>query len=143
MDKKEIQINRGVLSRVLLGFLLAFITVFIIEHFSSFSYIPDTSNLPTYTPEGKIIISQSYNPSTTKVAVLNQITPFGTKISLPTTGLMCSDLIYAGTDFKDYSNKAGLYFKAVFKDFIYLILFWMSYVLILLFFKKYQIKITK
>ncbi|OPB88523.1 hypothetical protein [Elizabethkingia ursingii] len=143
MDKKEIQINRGVLSRVLLGFLLAFITVFIIEHFSSFSYIPDTSNLPTYTPEGKIILSQSYNQSTTKVAVLNQITPFGTKISLPTAGLMCSDLIYAGTDFKDYSNKAELYFKAVFKDFIYLILFWMSYVLILLFFKKYQIKITK
>ncbi|OPB84423.1 hypothetical protein [Elizabethkingia ursingii] len=143
MDKKEIQINRGVLSRVLLGFLLAFITVFIIEHFSSFSYIPDASNLPTYTPEGKIILGQSYNSSTTKVAVLNQITPFGTKINLPTAGLMCSDLIYAGTDFKDYSNKAELYFKAVFKDFIFLILFWISYVLILLFFKKYQIKITK
>lgn len=143
MEKKEIQINRGVLSRVLLGFLLAFITVFTIEHFSSFSYIPDTSNLPTYTSEGKIILSQSYNPSTTKVAVLDQATPFGTKISLSTAGLMCSDLIYAGTDFKDYSNKAELYFKAVFKDFMYLILFWISYVLILLFFKKYQIKITK
>lgn len=48
---------------------------------------------------------------------------------------MCSDLIYAGTDFKDYSNKAELYFKAVFKDVVYLILFWIVYVIILLFSK--------
>ncbi|WP_407517992.1 hypothetical protein [Elizabethkingia anophelis] len=143
MEKKEIQINRGVLSRFILGFLLAFSTVFIVEHFSSFFYIPDTSNLSAYTPEGKIILRQSYNPSTTKVAVLNQITPFGTKISLPTDGMMCSDLIYAGTEFKDYSNKAELYFKAVFKDIVYLILFWIVYVVILLFFKKYHLKITK
>ena len=64
----------------------------------------------------------------------------GRRISLPTDSMMCSDLIYAGTEFKDYSNKAELYFKAVFKDVVYLILFWIIYVVILLFFKKYHLK---
>lgn len=143
MEKQEIKIDAGIIKRIVLAFILAFTTVFIVEHFSSFSYVADTSNLPNYTPDGKIIVSQYYDTTKTKVAVLTQTTPFGTDINIPPKGMMCSELVFAGTEFKSYSNKVQLYFNAVFKDFRFLIIIWGVFILVLLFFKKYKLKVTK
>lgn len=139
MEKKTIQIDKNLPKSVLIGFVLAFLTVFAIEHFSSFSYIPNL-NIPSIDSNGKIILSGTYNPTTTPVGALYQTTPFGTKIDLPTNGMMSSELLY-DSDFKRYSNKGILYAKAVFSDYKYLFFFWFVYTFITLFFKKYRLKV--
>ncbi|WP_228437825.1 hypothetical protein [Chryseobacterium sp. 7] len=54
--------------------------------------------------------------------------------------MMCSELLY-DSEFKRYSNKVVLYAKAVFADYKYLLLFWLAYMLIVLFFKRYRLKV--
>ncbi|UTX47163.1 hypothetical protein [Chryseobacterium sp. MA9] len=140
MEKKTIQVDKNIPKSIIIGFTLAFLTVFAIEHFSTFSYTPNL-NTPNVDYNGKIILSGTYDPTTTKVAVLYQTTPFGTKIDLPTNGMMCSELIIEGSDFKSYSNKGLLFAKSVLSDYKYLLLFWLVYALIILFFKKYRLKV--
>jgi hypothetical protein len=86
------------------------------------------------------VISGEYDTRTTPVGALYQTTPFGTKIDLPTNGMMCSELLF-DSDFRKYSNKVVLYAKSVFNDYKYLLLFWLAYTLIVLFFKKYRLKV--
>lgn len=139
MEKKEIQVDKSIPKSILIGFVLAFLSVFVIEHFSTFSYIPDL-NIPNTDNDGKLIISGTYYPAKTPVGALYQTTPFGTKIDLPTNGMMCSELLY-DSDFNSYYNKGLLYAKSVFNDYKYLLLFWLAYTLIVLFFKRYRLKI--
>lgn len=139
-EKTIIQIDRNIPKSILIGFVLAFLTVFAVEHFSTFSYIPNL-NIPTTDSNGKLILSGTYDPTTTPVATLHQTTPFETKIDLPTNNMMCSELILEGSDFKSYSNKGVLYAKSVFSDYRYLLLFWLAYILIVLFFKRYRLKV--
>ncbi|SUX48882.1 hypothetical protein [Chryseobacterium indoltheticum] len=141
MEKKTIQVDSNIPKSILIGFVFALLTVFIIQHFSTFSYIPNTSNLSNYTSDGKIILNQEYDTRTTPVGALYQTTPFGTKIDLPTNGMMCSELLFDDSDFKKYSNKVVLYVKSVFTDYKYLLLFWFGYTLIILFFKRYRLKV--
>ena len=141
MEKKTIQVDSNITKSVLIGFVLSFLTVFVIEHFGTFSYIPNTNNLSNYTPDGKIILNQEYYPAKTPVGALYQTTPFGTKIDLPTNGMMCSELLFDDSDFKKYSNKVVLYVKSVFSDYKYLLLLWFAYTLIVLFFKRYRLKV--
>ncbi|WBV61673.1 hypothetical protein PFY12_06010 [Chryseobacterium camelliae] len=138
-EKTTIQIDRNIPKSILTGFILAFLTVFASEHFSTFSYIPNL-NTPSIDNEGKLILSGTYDPTTTPVGALYQTTPFGTKIDLPTNGMMCSQLLY-DSEFKSYSNKGVLYAKSVFSDYKYLLLFWIAYTLIVLFFKRYRLKV--
>ncbi|MDR6158623.1 hypothetical protein QF023_002139 [Chryseobacterium sp. SLBN-27] len=139
MEKKTIQVDRNIPKSILTGFALAFVTVFAVEHFSTFSYIPNLGN-PTIDYGHKVIISGTYDTRTTPVGALCQTTPFGTKIDLPTNGMMCSKLLY-DFEFKSYSNKGVLYAKSVFNDYRYLLLFWLAYTLIVLFFKRYRLKV--
>lgn len=139
MEKKTIQVDRNIPKSVLTGFVLAFLTVFAVEHFSTFSYIPNLSN-PTIDYGHRVVISGTYDTQTTPVGALYQTTPFETKIDLPTNGMMCSELLY-DSEFKNYSNKVVLYAKAVFADYRYLLLFWLVYTLTVLFFKRYRLKV--
>lgn len=139
MEKKTIQVDRNIPKSLLMGFILAFVTVFVIQHFSTFSYIPKLGK-PAIDYGHKIIISGTYDTRTTPVGALYQTTPFGTKIDLPTNGMMCSELLY-DSEFKSYSNKGLLYAKSVFSDYKYLLLFWLAYTLIVLFFKRYRLKV--
>lgn len=139
MEKKTIQVDRNIPKSVLIGFILSFLTVFAVQHFSTFSYIPNL-NIPNTDSNGKFILSQTYDPTTTPVAKLYQTTPFDTKIDLSSNGMMCSELLY-DSDFKEYSNKGVLYAKSVFSDYKYLLLFWLAYILIILFFKRYRLKV--
>ncbi|MGL6127070.1 hypothetical protein [Chryseobacterium artocarpi] len=139
MEKKTIQVDKNIPKSVLMGFVLAFATVFVIQHFSTFFYIPKLGK-PAIDYGHKIAISGTYDTRTTPVGALYQTTPFGTKIDLPTNGLMCSELLY-DSEFKSYSNKGLLYAKSVFSDYKYLLLFWLSYTLIILFFKRYRLKV--
>lgn len=139
MEKKTIQVDKNIPKSVLIGFVLAFATVFVIQHFSTFSYIPNLSR-PSIDYGHKIVISGTYDTRITPVGALYQTTPFGTKIDLPTNGLMCSELLY-DSEFKSYSNKGLLYAKSVFSDYKYLLLFWLVYTLIILFFKRYRLKV--
>lgn len=140
MEKKIIQVDKNIPKSILIGFVLSLLTVLIVEHFSTFSYIPNL-NTRSIDNDGKLILSGTYNPTTTSVSTLHQTTPFGTKINLPTNGIMCSELILEGSDFKSYSNKGVLYAKSVFNDYKYLMLFWLAYTLIVLFFKRYRLKV--
>lgn len=139
MEKKTIQVDRNIPKSILIGFILAFVSVFAVEHFSTFSYIPNL-NIPSTDSNGKIVLSGTYDTRTTPVGALYQTTPFGTKIDLPTNGMMCSELLY-DSEFKSYSNKGVLYAKSVFSDYKYLLLFWLAYTLIVLFFKRYRLKV--
>lgn len=139
MEKKTIQIDRNIPKSVLTGFILAFLSVFAVEHFSTFSYIPNLAK-PAIDYGHKIVISGEYDTRTTPVGALYQTTPFETKIDLPTNGMMCSELLF-DSDFRKYSNKVVLYVKAVFNDYKYLLLFWLAYMLIVLFFKRYRLKV--
>lgn len=139
MEKKTIQVDGSIPKLVLIGFVLAFVTVFAIEHFSTFSYIPNLST-QSIDNEGKIVLSGTYDTRTTPVGALYQTTPFGTKIDLPTNGMMCSELLY-DSDFKRYSSKVVLYAKSVFSDYKYLLMFWFAYTLVVLFFKRYRLKV--
>lgn len=139
MEKKTIQVDRNIPKSVLTGFALAFVTVFTVEHYSKFSYIPNLGN-PTIDYGHKVVISGTYDTRTTPVGALYQTTPFGTKIDLPTNGMMCSELLF-DSEFKSYSNKVVLYAKSVFTDYKYLLLFWLAYTLIVLFFKRYRLKV--
>lgn len=140
MDKKEIQIDKNIPKSIFIGLLLAYITVFTVNHFSTFSYIPNLGK-PIIDYSGKIVVSGTYDTRTTPVLSLYQTTPFGTKIDLPIDGLMCSDLIFDGSEFKSYSNKVVLYATSVFNDYKYLVLFWLAYTMIIMFFKKYRLKV--
>ena len=139
MEKKTIQVDSNIPKSLLIGFVLAFLTVFAVQHFSTFSYIPNLGN-PTIDYGHKVFISGTYDTRTTPVGALYQTTPFGTKIDLPTNGIMCSELLY-DSEFKSYSNKGVLYAKSVFSDYKYLLLFWLAYTLIVLFFKRYRLKV--
>ncbi|MGU3375082.1 hypothetical protein [Chryseobacterium sp. M5A1_1a] len=139
MEKKTIQVDRNIPKSVLIGFALAFATVFIVQHFSTFSYIPNLGN-PTADYGHKIVLNGTYDTRTTPVGALYQITPFGNKIDLLTNGMMCSELLY-DSEFKSYTNKGILYAKSVFSDYKYLLLFWLAYSLIILFFKRYSLKV--
>jgi hypothetical protein len=139
MEKKTIQVDKNISKSVLIGFILSFATVFVIQHFSIFSYIPNLSR-PAIDYGHKIVISGTYDTRTTPVGALYQTTPFGTKIDLPTNGMMCSELLY-DSEFKSYPNKGLLYVKSVFNDYKYLLLFWLAYSLIILFFKRYRLKV--
>lgn len=139
MEKKTIQVDRNIPKSILIGFALAFVTVFAVQHFSTFSYIPNLGN-PVIDYGHKIVISGTYDTRTTPVGALYQTTPFGTKIDLPTNGMMCSELLY-DSEFKSYSNKGVLYAKSVFTDYKYLLLFWLAYTLIVLFFKRHRLKV--
>jgi hypothetical protein len=140
MEKKTIQVDRNIPKLVLVGFVLAFVTVFAVEHFSTFSYIPNLGK-PAIDYGHKIVISGEYDTRTTPVGALYQTTPFGTKIDLPTNGMMCSELLFDDSGFKSYSNKGILYAKSVFSDYKYLLLFWVTYTLIVLFFKRCRLKV--
>ncbi|WP_313001832.1 hypothetical protein [Chryseobacterium gleum] len=139
MEKKIIQVDKNIPKSLLIGFMLSFLTVFTVEHFSTFSYIPNL-NIPNTDSNGKLILSGTYDPTTTPVATLCQITSFGTKIDLPTNGMMCSELLLEGSDFKSYSNKGVLYAKSVFHDYKFFLIVWLAFTLIVLFFKKYRLK---
>lgn len=138
-EKKNIQIDQNILDSIMLGFVFALLTIFVVEHFSTFSYIPNLGK-PIIDYGHKIVISGEYDTRTTPVGALYQTTPFGTKIDLPTNGMMCSELLY-DSNFKKYSNKGILYAKAVFSDYKYLLFFWLAYTLIILFFKRYRLKV--
>ena len=138
MEKKTIEADCNIPKSVLIDFVLAFVTVFAVEHFSTFSYIPNLGK-PAIDYGHKIVINGDYDTRTTPVGALYQTTPFGTKIDLPTNGMMCSELLF-DSDFKKYSNKGVLYAKAVFSDYKYL-LFWLTYTLVVLFFKRYRLKV--
>lgn len=138
MEKKTIQIDRNIPKSILIGFILACVTVFAVEHFSTFLYIPNL-NIPNTDNNGKLILSGTYDQTTTRVATLYQTTPFGTRINLPTNGMMCSELMIEGSDFKSYSNKGLLFAKSVISDYKYLLLFWLIYTLVTLFFKRYRL----
>lgn len=140
VEKTTIQIDRNILKSVLIGFVLAFLTIFAVEHFSTFSYIPNL-NISTTDSNGKIVLSGTYDPTTTRVGTIYQTTPFRTRINLPTNGMMCSELMIEGSDFKSYSNKGLLFAKSVFNDYKYLLLFWLVYTLITLFFERYRLKV--
>lgn len=139
MEKKTIQVDKNIPKLVLIGFILSLATVFVIQHFSTFSYIPNLSR-PAIDYGHKIVISGTYDTRTTPIGALYQTTPFGTKIDLSTNGMMCSELLY-DSEFKSYSNKGLLYAKSVFSDYKYLLLFWLAYTLIILFFKRYHLKV--
>lgn len=139
MEKKTIQVDSNIPKSLLIGFVLAFLTVFAVQHFSTFSYIPNL-NIPNIDSNGKIVLSGTYDTRTTPVGALYQTTPFGTKIDLPTNGMMCSELLY-DSEFKSYSNKGVLYAKSAFTDYKYLLLFWLAYTLIVLFFKRYRLRV--
>lgn len=140
MEKKTIQVDKNIPKSIIIGFILAFLSVFVIEHFSTFSYIPNL-NIPNTNSNGKIILSGTYDPTTTRVGTLYQTTSFGTRINLPTNRMMCSELMVDGSDFKSYSNKGLLFAKSVFNDYKYLLLFWLVYTSITLFFKRYRLKV--
>jgi hypothetical protein len=139
MKKKIITIDTNIIDSIMLGFVLGLITLFVIEHYSTFSYIPNLGR-PAIDYGHKIVISGEYDTRTTPVGALYQTTPFGTKIDLPTNGMMCSELLF-DSDFRKYSNKVILYTKSVFTDYKYLLLFWLAYTFILLFFKRYRLKV--
>ncbi|GAA5100570.1 hypothetical protein GCM10023210_39220 [Chryseobacterium ginsengisoli] len=140
MEKKNIQIDHNILDSTMLGFVFSLLTVFVLEHFSTYSYVPNLGK-QIISYGGQVITPDSFDTSITPIGALYQTTPFGTKISLPTNGMMCSELLFKDTDFKRYSNQAVLYFKAVFSDYKYLLLFWITYMLIVLFFKRYRLKV--
>lgn len=140
MEKTTIQVDKKIPKSVLIGFVLAFLTVFAVEHFSTFSYIPNLGK-PVIDYSGKLVVSGTYDTRITPVGALYQTTPFGTKIDLPTNGMMCSELLFDDSDFKEYSNKVILYAKSVFSDYKYLLLFWLAYTLTVLFFKRYRLKV--
>lgn len=140
MEKTTIKVDKNIPKSVLIGFVLAFLTVFIVEHFSTFSYIPNLGK-PMIDYSGKLVVSGIYDTRTTPIGALYQTTPFGTKIDLPTNGMMCSELLFDDSDFKKYSNKVVLYAKSVFSDYKYLLLFWLAYTLTVLFFKRYRLKV--
>ncbi|UTX50773.1 hypothetical protein [Chryseobacterium sp. MA9] len=139
MEKKTIQVDKNIPKSVLTGFVLAFLSVFAVEHFSTFSFIPNLGK-PAIDYGHKIVLSGTYDTRITPVGALYQTTPFGTKIDLPTNGMMCSELLF-DSEFKSYSNKGVLYAKSVFSDYKYLLLFWLAYTLIALFFKRYRLKV--
>lgn len=141
MNKKILNIDHNILDAVMLGFVFALLTVFAVEHFSTYSYIPNLGK-PIISYGGQVIVPDSFNTGTTPIGALYQTTPFGTKISLPTNGMMCSELIFKDSDFKKYSNQVILYFKAIFSDYKYLLLITFAYTLIILFFKKYRLKLS-
>ncbi|VXC62049.1 hypothetical protein CHRYSEO8AT_810003 [Chryseobacterium sp. 8AT] len=45
MEKKAIEVDCNIPKSVLIDFVLAFVTVFAVEHFSTFLYIPNLGNL--------------------------------------------------------------------------------------------------
>ena len=92
------------IKHIAIGFLLAFITVFAIEHFGNFQYT-------NYGLEGKEFLS-------------GYTTPFKTFVNLY-TGCYPS---HSNSIPANYFEKAGLYLSAVFKDFKYVIIIFILYV---------------
>lgn len=88
---------------IVINGLIAFTTIFIVEHFSKFSNI---------------------NSKTTSI---EQITPFGTKI-LDNSGI--ASCVFSNVELKNYWDKFPYYANAVFKDFKFLVLIWVLFIAI-------------
>lgn len=88
---------------------MAFTTIFIVEHFSSFSII------------------------NSKTTLIEQTTPFGTKIINDTGAVPC---VFTKIRLESYTDKVPFYFNAVLKDFRFLVIFWIIYFFISYVFRK-------
>lgn len=105
MEKKTVIINLRILKSMFISLSMAFLVVFIIEHFGKFSY-----NFNTTIEEVQVQTGVTATRSTYKLGdPINQLiftSPFSSEMHLPPNGWSIYDLKYTDGNFYDYSNTA-------------------------------------
>ncbi len=162
-QKKTISIDKNIPKALVIGLLLGFLTVFVVEHFSKISYVADTyeiqrefekqrrsNNLNSNDPlekayavyESSKEFSFSSYDTTTDTPILSILltTPFDSKLRIDGRGYIVGDL-WEGGDFHDYPNKSKHYIKATFEDTKYLLYFGIGYFLLILLFSRFNFKL--
>uniref|UniRef100_UPI00404AA795 hypothetical protein n=1 Tax=Flavobacterium sp. TaxID=239 RepID=UPI00404AA795 len=137
METKTVEINKNYIFTLLLSLILGFIILYGIEHLGKFSYL--SSSEPTYS-NGKPTLTSSVSGNT-KVSKIYYYSFFDTKVETSGNGFDLYDINYSNTDFDKYSVKSYYYTKATIEDYKYGIYISLGLFLILIFFRKFKIKL--
>ena len=128
-QKKTISINKNIPQALIVGLLLGFLTVFVVEHFGKISYVADTyaiesekelerkrysdeldSNSPLAKAYAEYDASKKFSSTSyditgdTPVSTIFLVTPFGSKLRIVGRGYTVSDVGSSYGSFNDYSN---------------------------------------
>src|SRR5690606_2090319 len=135
-NKNEIKIESIVIQSIILGVVLAGLTVFVVEHFGNFSY--KLWSTPSGYQKSPYPSFTSNVPGESKVKIF-YTSPFGTKIEESGTK---HTIAYVQINGLEYKDKIDFYISATFKDFVYILIFSAVYSIIIIFFRKNKITIT-
>jgi len=135
-NKNEIKIESSVIQSIILGVVLAGLTVFIVQHFGNFSY--KLWSTPSYYQRSSTPSFTSNVPGESKVKIF-YTSPFGTKIEESGTK---HTIAYVQINGLEYKDKIDFYISATFKDFVYILIFSVVFSIIIIFFRKNKITIT-
>lgn len=140
-ERKTIKLSSNIPKAIILGLILGFLTLLIVEHFGNFSYIADTSGLPDRDSQGRILLSVPVT-GTTPVSNIYYDSPLDTRLYISGSGWQVSDVAWADGDFYKYGNKLKYYLEAFTKDIKYAFLFGLGYAILILFFMNFKIKFS-
>ncbi len=135
--KKTITIKKDIPKSIIIGFLVSFILVFTIEHFSDFSYIANTGN----SNAGDKVSLVDYVSSKTLLQSIYMDTPFGSRIAFKGQYFTVGDMRFIGGEFKPYTNRIKYFFKATFVDFKYVLLIGFVLAVIIYTLKSFKIRV--
>jgi hypothetical protein len=145
-SKKKIKINSSLPLALIFGLSLGCFTVFIVEHYSTFSFREDTSSKPDdygRGSDGRILMKVKVDPSA-PVLSIHLKTPFGSG-KMYTEGVSkynMSDVMYKPSSFYSYNNKLKYYIDATLLDYIYIIYFGLGYALVIFFIFNFKLEFT-
>ncbi len=133
MEKATLTIPSYIFKSLVIGILISVISVFIIDHFGKFSYLAPSVD------DGYGLVS--YVPHDTKLQELIYHSPLGAEIIVSDSGFNIGDMRFTGSRF-NYFEKVKFYFRATFLDYTYIIIFSILASSLIIFFKKFKLRLS-
>ncbi len=138
-ERKTIKINANIIKSLIIGLAIGVLSVYVTEHFGSFSFMPDTSGLP---PDNSISFQRQI-PYDTPIGAIYFTSPFGSKLTFDGKDFTIADMSFSTHDkFKKYSNKMTYYWMATWEDIKYVLLIGLILAVLTYFPMNYRISLS-
>jgi hypothetical protein len=136
---KTIEIKKIHIRNLIISFVLGFISLYGLEHFGKFHYIP-VYNDSKYDSDGRLNTNIEV-PNTNSVALITYVSYFKTPTQKNGYEFTILDLIDSESNYNKYSYKSYYYIQSTLKDFKYAIYFSIIIFAITLLFTELKIKL--
>ena len=143
-EKKTIEFKGYYFRLLFITFIVSYLIIFATEHFGDFRYKhyqKETQGKPVPGIEGANYVYYDWDRDDPVTSIyFNSI--LGSTIIFPSDGWKIRDMDNSYGDFHKYKNKFKYYNRATVKEIKYVLLVWILLIAIVLFSKKFKIKIT-